>query len=162
MKLPNVRSSLAFLTVAALATPASGAQMSFIAVLNGAQEVPPVTSSNGQGVAHITLDSAKREVCFAISYTGLSGPAGAMHFHGPAMARANAGVQVDLSADLSSPAAGCAGGLTSRQMSDLKAGLWYLNVHTADNPAGEIRGQVERVGTTRASRRAGGRVPVAR
>ena len=34
--------------------------------------------------------------------------------------------------------------LTDGQMADLMAGKWYANVHTAANPAGEIRGQMVR------------------
>ncbi|MGN6102228.1 MAG: CHRD domain-containing protein [Devosia sp.] len=33
--------------------------------------------------------------------------------------------------------------LTAAQVADLEAGKWYFNVHTAKNPNGEIRGQVE-------------------
>jgi hypothetical protein len=32
--------------------------------------------------------------------------------------------------------------LTDAQITDLEAGKWYVNVHTAANPGGEIRGQV--------------------
>jgi hypothetical protein len=32
--------------------------------------------------------------------------------------------------------------LTQEQAEQLMAGKWYVNVHTANNPAGEIRGQV--------------------
>jgi hypothetical protein len=32
--------------------------------------------------------------------------------------------------------------LTDQQVTDLMAGQWYFNVHTVQNPSGEIRGQV--------------------
>ena len=32
--------------------------------------------------------------------------------------------------------------LTDQQAADLMAGRWYANVHTAQNPTGEIRGQM--------------------
>jgi hypothetical protein len=41
----------------------------------------------------------------------------------------------------SSPAEGSAV-LTDEQAADLTAGKYYINVHTAANPGGEIRGQV--------------------
>jgi hypothetical protein len=41
-----------------------------------------------------------------------------------------------------SPKTGCVGPLTGKQMSNLKKGLFYLNVHSEMFPAGEIRGQV--------------------
>jgi hypothetical protein len=53
----------------------------------------------------------------------------------------NAGVVVPLSGSLASPIKGTAT-LTAAQVADLKAGKWYVNVHTAANPGGEIRGQV--------------------
>jgi hypothetical protein len=34
--------------------------------------------------------------------------------------------------------------LTADQVKDLLAGKWYFNVHTAQNPGGEIRGQIEK------------------
>ena len=33
--------------------------------------------------------------------------------------------------------------MTDGQIGDLRAGLWYINIHTAKVPGGEIRGQVE-------------------
>ena len=62
------------------------------------------------------------------------------HFHGPAMPGANAGVAVPFP-NAASPAAGETI-LTPVQVNDLMAGKWYVNVHTAANPGGEIRGQV--------------------
>ena len=61
-------------------------------------------------------------------------------FHGPALACANAGVAVPLK----DPASGSKDtvALTDAQIADLEAGKWYVNVHTAANPGGEIRGQV--------------------
>jgi hypothetical protein len=65
------------------------------------------------------------------------------HFHGPAPAGKNAGVVIPIPMDkLASPIEGQAT-LTAAQESDLLAGNWYFNVHTAKNPGGEIRGQVE-------------------
>ena len=42
-----------------------------------------------------------------------------------------------------SPATGSAT-LTDAQAADLMAGRWYVNIHTAANRGGEIRGQVEK------------------
>jgi hypothetical protein len=50
-------------------------------------------------------------------------------------------VVVPLAGKMSSPVNGSAT-LTAEQVTDLMAGKWYLNVHTAGNPGGEIRGQV--------------------
>jgi hypothetical protein len=37
--------------------------------------------------------------------------------------------------------------LTGDQMNDLLAGKQYVNVHTAKNPGGEIRGQITKAPT---------------
>jgi hypothetical protein len=71
----------------------------------------------------------------------LSGPATAAHFHGPAEPGKNAGVKVPIPNATASPTEGSAT-LTDEQAADLMAGKYYVNVHTAANPGGEIRGQV--------------------
>ena len=108
--------------------------------LTGAQEVPPVTTS-GTGTADTTFDKSTNVLTWTVTYSGLSGPLTAGHFHGPAAAGANAGVVVPFTGDLSSPIRGKAT-LTAAQAADLTAGRWYVNLHTAKNPGGEIRGQV--------------------
>ena len=71
----------------------------------------------------------------------MSGPATAAHFHGPAEVGKNAGVAVAIPNATTSPNEGSAT-LTDAQAADLLAGKYYVNVHTAANPGGEIRGQV--------------------
>jgi hypothetical protein len=63
------------------------------------------------------------------------------HFHGPAAAGANAGVALGFTGSVESPIKGSAT-LTPAQLADLTAGKWYVNLHTAANPGGEVRGQV--------------------
>ena len=87
------------------------------------------------------LRSRQQEAELEADYSGLSGPATAAHFHGPAEAGKNAGVAVAIPNATSSPVDGSAT-LTDAQAADLVAGKYYINVHTAANPGGEIRGQV--------------------
>ncbi len=108
------------------------------ATLSAASEVPPKASS-GTGMAKINLTG--NTLTWTVTYSGLTGPVTAGHFHGPAAAGANAGVVVPFAGNLSSPITGSAT-LTDAQIADLKAGKWYVNLHTAANPGGEIRGQV--------------------
>ena len=117
-------------------------QINFKADLNGASEVPPVTSA-GKGTATAALDTAAKTLTWTVTYSGLSGPATAGHIHGPAAPGANAGVLVPFSGGLTSPIKGSAT-LTDAQISDLEAGRTYINLHTADNKGGEIRGQLVR------------------
>jgi hypothetical protein len=110
------------------------------ATLDGKSEVPAVTTS-GTGTADIDYDAATKKLTWKLTYSGLSGPATAAHFHGPAEPGKNAGVAVAIPNATSSPAEGSAT-LTDAQAADLVAGKYYVNVHTAANPGGEIRGQV--------------------
>ena len=110
------------------------------AVLDGKSEVPPTTST-ATGTADIDYDAATKKLSWKLTYTGLSGPAKAAHFHGPAEVGKNAGVAVAIPGATSSPAEGSAT-LTDAQAADLAGGKLYVNVHTEANPGGEIRGQV--------------------
>ncbi|WP_414650887.1 CHRD domain-containing protein [Eoetvoesiella sp.] len=126
-----------------LASAAMAAPVSFSVPLTGAQQVPPVQTA-GSGKADITYDPATKDVTWSISFDGLSSPATMAHFHGPAAAGANAGVQVWLSKRgdaVSSPITGHAT-LTAEQDKQFEAGQWYVNIHTKSHPSGEIRGQV--------------------
>jgi hypothetical protein len=112
------------------------------ATLNTASEVPAKTG-DGSGTLTATLDTSTHELKYHVDFTGLSGPATAAHFHGPAAAGANAGPQVPVkTTPIASPIEGTAT-LTPAQEKDLMDGKWYFNVHTKANPGGEIRGQVE-------------------
>ena len=132
-----------------IATLALGAAIAFSgtayadkmkAVLDGKSEVPP-NASAGTGTADLDYDPASKKLSWKLTYSGLSGAATAAHFHGPAEAGKNAGVAVAIPNATSSPAEGSAT-LTDAQAADLMAGKYYVNVHTAANPGGEIRGQV--------------------
>lgn len=114
--------------------------MSMKNAVTGAQEVPPVATS-GSGTVETTFDKSTNVLTWTVTYSGLSGPLTAGHFHGPAMPGANAGVVVPFTGDLTSPIRGKAT-LTAAQAADFTAGRWYANLHTAKHPGGEIRGQV--------------------
>ncbi len=132
--------STALLAAIAFTAPAWAATMTFTATMNGASEVPPKTTS-GTGDATVTLNTATRAIDYTVNFSGLTGPATMAHIHGPAAAGKNAGVMVPLGNNPTSPIKGSAK-LTAKQVRELEAGQTYVNVHTAANPGGEIRGQL--------------------
>jgi CHRD domain len=135
--------AIAAIGLVASTVMASAAPMTFTVPLTGAQQVPPV-QTNGSGSASLTYDPTTRALSWSVTYQDLSGPATMAHFHGPAATGKNAGVLVWMStkgAAVPSPFTGNAT-LTPEQATQFMAGDWYVNVHTKDHPAGEIRGQV--------------------
>ncbi|WP_321854489.1 CHRD domain-containing protein [Paraburkholderia tropica] len=109
--------------------------------LEPSSEVPPRVSK-GHGMLNATFDTSTKALNWTITYEGLTTPVTAAHFHGPAPVGQNAGVQVPIpKGELASPIRGSAT-LNDKQVTDLMAGQWYFNVHTQQNPSGEIRGQV--------------------
>ena len=114
----TVYAALAFAATVALAGPAFADK--YKATLDAKSEVPP-NASTATGTADIDYDPATKKLSWKVTYSGLSGPATAAHFHGPAEGSAT---------------------LTDAQAADLMAGKYYVNIHTAANPGGEIRGQV--------------------
>jgi len=138
-----LRTGAVALTVGAALAFASSAfaeTVTYKAALKAASEVPPTTSM-GTGTADVTFDTVSKKLTYTITYSGLTGPATAAHFHNPAAATENAPATVPLSGALASPVKGEAT-LTDAQAADLAAGKMYFNIHTAANPGGEIRGQV--------------------
>jgi hypothetical protein len=124
------------------AAPASAEMVKMSATLSGKMEVPP-TDSNGGGSVDATFDTDTKKLDWTIEYSNLTGPVTAAHFHGPAEMGKNADPVVPLEGDLASPLKGSAT-LTDAQTADLQAGKYYINLHTAAHPDGEIRGQVEK------------------
>ena len=112
------------------------------ATLTGSQEVPPVSTS-GTGMAEVRLNTETNALSWKVTYSGLSGPAGAGHIHGPAEVGRNAGVLIPFTNVGAQPVTGQTT-VTSQQIADLAAGRWYVNVHTPAHPGGEIRGQLRR------------------
>jgi hypothetical protein len=132
---------LACAGVLAIATPSMADMTKMKAALKASNEVPPA-DSKGAGSVDVTYDSASKKLSWKGTYTGLSGPATAAHFH-TGEAGKNGGVAVPIfQGDAAkSPFEGSAT-LTDAQAADLMAGKLYVNIHTAANKGGEIRGQV--------------------
>ena len=129
---------------AAASIPTRAETVTFKAELSGAAEVP-ANPGPAKGSITATFDTNSNVLHWTGSYSGLSGTPTAGHFHGPASAGKNAGVAIPMFAgnDTKTPFEGTAT-LTETQATELLGGLWYVNVHTAANKAGEVRGQLTR------------------
>jgi len=113
-------------------------------VIDADQQVPP-NDSEGIGFGFVTLvdETLSFLLSWDISWSGLTGPVTGMHFHGPADFGMGAGIQVDIGAisGLNSPSIGSTA-IDNLQAAEILDGQWYVNIHTAMFPGGEIRGQV--------------------
>ncbi|HVE50234.1 MAG TPA: CHRD domain-containing protein, partial [Casimicrobiaceae bacterium] len=106
--------------------------------LSGDSEVPPVkTSASGSGTITITDDGA---VSGSISTMGVTSTAAHIHV---GAAGQNGPVIVPLTKEGDNYKVPAGAKLTAEQMARFKAGDLYVNVHSAANPNGEIRGQLK-------------------
>ena len=139
----NYRSILQLLFIIIAGSMAAQAQQVFVANLSGAQEVPAVTSS-GKGVCQAILNAAQTQITVNCNYSGLSSQANAAHIHGTAPVGANAAVLFNFGSvsGTSGTISNQTFNLTAQQVADLRRNQMYVNVHTANNPGGEIRGQL--------------------
>jgi hypothetical protein len=108
-------------------------------MLSGDQEVPPVkTSASGSGTISIGDDGSVKGM---VTTTGITATAAHIHM---AAAGKNGPVIVPLSKSGDNGwAVGPGAKLSDEQMKAFKAGDLYVNVHSAANPGGEIRGQLK-------------------
>ena len=131
--------ALACTSAVLLSAPAFAATVNLKAELKSSNEVPPV-DSQGSGSVAATFDTASKQLSWKGNVTGLSGPATAAHFHSAESGK-NGAVVVPIAGADKGTFEGSAT-LTDAQAEDLMAGKWYVNIHTAANKAGEVRGQV--------------------
>ena len=115
-------------------------KLQFAARMNGAQSVPAVTT-NAVGVTTIMLNETMDSICVSVSVNGLSGAITGIHIHEAAMG-ANGGVVTDLGSGINGNLVTLKLPLTSAMLDKMMMGMYYVNVHTAANPGGEIRGQI--------------------
>lgn len=113
----------------------------FEASLSAAQEVPPAASM-ATGAAEVMFNENTNKVSWKITFNGLTGSATAGHIHGPAAVGQNAGVVIPFSGNMNAQPVMGEATVTRAQYADMAAGLYYVNIHTAQFPGGEIRGQL--------------------
>ena len=123
----------------------------FLANLDGSSEVPPVTTS-ATGSANFTLDEDNDTIQFTLNVSNISNVIMA-HIHSGAVG-VNGGIVVLL---FGGPQTGPVNGVLSsgtirsqdvqgmsfqQLVTAMRSGQTYVNVHTTQNPNGEIRGQI--------------------
>ena len=122
-------------------------------VLSGAQETPATTSA-AVGTMDIFYSKETRILSYTVSWSGLTGAVSAMHIHGLGPGGFAAGViqTFSLTAITKCPTVSntscgtykgtfLADGVVVKEQ-DIINGMYYVNIHTATFPAGEIRGQI--------------------
>ena len=118
------------------------------AALNIGQEKPIAKGTQRGASGRFTATLNGTALTWKLTFKHLSGDATAAHIH--IGARKVAGpVVIPLCTPCTSPVTSASPTtLTADQVKDLLAGKYYVNVHTAKNPAGEIRGQISKAPTT--------------
>jgi hypothetical protein len=131
--------AVAALVLAALSL-AAGRSTVWTAALSSGQEIPKqvVKDAAAHGLFKGTLSGSTLK--WKLTFSKLTGPATAAHIHLGGMGKAG-NVVVPLCGPCTSGATGSAT-ISAALMNDFKKHLLYVNVHTAKNPAGEIRGQL--------------------
>ena len=111
--------------------------------LTGAAEVPGPGDPEGTGSATITLDPGNGSICFSIAVAGIALPATAAHIHQGAVGVAGAVVGTLIAPGATGTSSGCLTGMATLA-GDIAASPtdYYVNVHTAEFPAGAVRGQL--------------------
>lgn len=117
--------------------PVSNPVITFNATLSGAAEVP-ANASGATGTATLLFDSITKIFVLKVTYSGVTASNGHIH----KAAAGSSGAVVFPFTSFTSPIDYTSVALTSQQEADLRANLYYVNIHSSAFPGGEIRGQL--------------------
>jgi hypothetical protein len=136
-----VACALAMLVLAAVSSARSSSGMYHLsATLNAGQEIPKQVVKNQSAHGSFSATLSGTHLVWKLTFTKLTGPATAAHIHLGAMGKAG-NVVVPLCTPCKSPVKGTAT-ISASLLKTIKKHGTYVNVHTAKNPNGEIRGQL--------------------
>ena len=117
--------------------------MTFTATLTGAAEKPDPVTTTATGTAVVTVDAAGNLVVTG-TFAGLTSTATNAHIHGPASVNEPAGVLVQLVfTAATSGSISFTGQVSAAIRANIISGMTYINVHSSNFTAGEIRGQIQ-------------------
>ena len=158
----RIASTVTALVLAAAVAPAA-AQQTLGATFSGYPENPTLNSA-GSGTLTITISEDEQSFSYVLSYQGLMGTS-ASHIHvgtpwlnGPVViflcggggrpsCPPEGGTVQDtiMASDVTAGAAaqGFPAGDLATMLAAMRAGATYANLHTAERPGGEIRGQIQ-------------------
>jgi hypothetical protein len=117
-------------------------------IVSGDQEVP-VKTTPASGTLDVSYNKDTHLFTFTVKYTNLTGVPTGSHIHGIAARGTNAGIKYDFFDMFPQAVSGTftntltVDSTTAIKQDSLLLGFYYLNIHTAANPGGEIRGQIE-------------------
>lgn len=113
-------------------------EVKFNVTLNGSVEVP-TNSSTATGSFVGTYNKTTKIISYTINYNGITPTA--WHIHKGAVGVSGA-VIFQLGTTFNTAYSGTTAALTTDQETDLMSGNYYVNIHSASKPGGEIRGQL--------------------
>ncbi len=124
----------------AAASSARPAKTALRAPLSAAQEVPAQVVANTAAKGLFTGTLVGTKLRWKLTFSGLTGPATAAHLHTGVKGKAG-NVIVPLCGPCRSGMTGVVT-ISAAMLQTIRKHGMYVNVHTAKNPAGEIRGQL--------------------
>jgi hypothetical protein len=132
---------LVLLPVFLVPTRAPAETVNFCVTLEGAQEVPPVTT-NGLGSGTLAYDTVTKMLTLDVYYE-VEGAAFGAHIHAAPPGENGPRVSgLTVPGPFSGTFTDTVGPFDASEESELMNGLWYINVHTDTHAGGEIRGQI--------------------
>jgi hypothetical protein len=115
------------------------ANTTLVSIANGTKEIPPIPGV-GSGTATFTINPGNT-ITYSGTFSGLTGPITMSHIHDGGPTVTGGAILVGLTVTTPTTIGGTSGPVSLTTLAKIRASLAYLNVHTAANPAGEIRGQ---------------------
>jgi hypothetical protein len=117
----------------------------YVGVLSGGAEVPPVITA-GTGFVVAELNAAATQLTSSVYWSDMTSTTTLGHIHGPAPVNMGGAPAIfnynPPTTANSGEVVGATFAITAAQLAQLRAGLYYANIHSVMNAGGELRGQL--------------------